>query len=35
MVSGDSDLVSMGRYQDIEIVSAAMAIETLRMGKVP
>ncbi len=29
MVSGDSDLLSMGSHQGIEIVSAAMAAETV------
>ncbi len=29
IVSGDSDLLSMGSHQGIEIVSAAMAIETI------
>jgi uncharacterized protein len=29
IVSGDSDLTSMGRHQDIEIVSAAMALDAL------
>lgn len=29
IVSGDSDLLSMGVYQGIDIVSAAMAVETI------
>jgi putative PIN family toxin of toxin-antitoxin system len=30
IVSGDADLLSMGRHQRIDILSAAMAIETLK-----
>ena len=29
IVSGDSDLLTMGSYQGIDIVSAAMAVETI------
>lgn len=29
IVSGDSDLLSMGRHQGIEIISAALAVETV------
>ena len=29
IVSGDSDLLSMGSHQGIEIVSAAMAVESV------